>query len=85
MRSDDDIDLAACQPEQNRRLFAWRSKTREHFHLHGERSESLQKCLIMLLRENCRWHKDRDLLAIHHCLERSAQCNLRFAITHIAA
>ena len=84
MRTDDNINRAVRQFFYNLILLFVGTKTRQHFHAHRKRRETLLKCIEMLLRQNCRRHKNRYLLAIHHCFECRAQCDFGFAVTHIA-
>ncbi len=80
-----DIDLTGGQFKEDLGLLARRAKPREHLHLHGEGGQSLREGLVMLLCQHGGRHQDRHLLAIHHCLECSAQRHFGLAIAHIAA
>ena len=85
MRADDDVNFAECKLQQNFGLLARRAEARKHFHFDRIRRKPLRECLKMLLRENGGRHKHSRLPAAHHRLERGAQGNFCFSITHITA
>ena len=79
MCADNNINRAIAQFSDNFVRFLVRTKTRQHFDGHGERGEPFFECVVMLLRQNRRRHKDRDLPPIHDRLAWRVD-NLRVAI-----
>ena len=85
VRADDDIDAAFAQQLQHFVLFGVRTKTAEHFDPHRIIEHALAEDFEMLLSENSRRREHGHLLAVHHGLERGADCDFRFAETDVAA
>ena len=85
MGANDDVHTALTQQLQHFFLFGVRAKTAEHFDPHRIIEHALPEYFEMLLCENSGWREHGHLLSVHHCLERSAHCDFRFAETNVAA
>jgi hypothetical protein len=72
VRADHDVDIPALDALDGLLLLGRKPEARQHLDLHGEGREALAERLVVLLREHGGRHQDRDLLAIHHRLERRA-------------
>ena len=81
---DDDVNGATCKPGFYLFYLLRGSETAENLHLNRKLIETFFKSVVVLKREDCRWHKHCHLLFSHHRFERGAQSHLRFTVPHIA-
>ena len=66
-------------------LLGLRAEPADHVDAHGKRREALAQRLLVLERQDRRRREDRDLLAVHHRLERGAHGDFGLAVADIAA
>ena len=85
VRADHHVDGALRGIGDDLLLVGRRHEAREHRDLHGERRVALAERDEVLLGQERGRHQHRDLLALHHRLERRADRDLRLAEPHVAA
>ena len=85
VRADDDVHLAGGEVLERLLLLALGAEPADHVDAHRERGEALPQRLQVLEREHGRRREERDLLAVHHRLERGAHGDFGLAVADIAA
>ena len=85
VRADDDVDLAGREIGERLLLLRLRAEAADHVDADGEAGEALAERLLVLEREHGRRREDRDLLAVHHRLERGAHRHFGLAVADVAA
>ncbi len=85
VRANHDIDGAGLQSRQRRARFLRIAKSRQLFNPHRPVRETIEKCLVMLLREQGGRDEHRDLVTVVHGDKSGAHRHLRFAETDVAA
>ena len=85
MRPDDRIDLARGQIGQRLFLFGLAPEPADHLDADRKTREPFLERLLMLERQHGRRRQERDLLAVHHRLERRAHRHFRLAVADVAA
>ena len=85
MRSDHDINQSFFQIGNGLFLFRRCPETAHQIDAHRKILHSLHKCIVMLLRQNCRRHQIGHLLAVLYCLKGCTDRDLCLAVAHITA
>ncbi len=85
MRAHDDVDFAGAEILDDLILFGLAAEAADHFDRHRKSGEPFGERLLMLKRQNGCRREERDLLAVHHGLERGAHRDFRFAVPDVAA
>ena len=85
MRADDDVDLARGQVDQRFLLLGLAAEAAHHVDADGKAGEALLQRLLMLKRQHGGRRQKRDLLAVHHRLERGAHRDFGLAVADVAA
>ena len=85
MRADDDVHLAGGEIGEGLLLFRLGAEPADHVDLDREAGEALLQRLLVLEGQHGRRREERDLLGIHHRLERRAHGDLGLAVADVAA
>ena len=85
MRADDDLHLPGGRIVDDLLLFGLRPEAADHLDPDGESGEPIAERLLVLEGEDRRRREERDLLAVHHRLERGAHRDLGLAVSDVAA
>ena len=86
VRADDDVDLAGGEIRRASRFCsAFDAEAADHVDADREAREALLQRLLVLERQHRRRREKRDLLAVHHRLERGAHRDFGLAVADVAA
>ena len=75
----------SCKPRQHLVLLRGGAEAAQHLHRDRKGCQAARESLRVLLRQHGGGHQHRDLLAVHHRLERGPQRDLGLAVADIAA
>jgi len=82
--TDHDIDSSFFHAFEYDFLLAGRTETGQHLNGHRIGFEPLAETFKMLLCEHCSRHENRDLPAVHGCLERCPHGHLCLAVSNVS-